>query len=208
MAYMFRKFLAPGWRRHWGKHRYETRNLQSVEGMYITTFNFLFKPFVDAFRAKRNLEAEESEILDLTWGERWAMLSDHQRANLMRTALEMVNIAIIMIMFRLLGGDDDDEITYSDEFIMYQLLRLKSEILFFLSPFEAMKILRSPAASMSVFENTFQLFKQAMNPLEVYERGPWEGQLKIYKRLVNMVPVYRQAYRLRDVGDQIPWFQR
>jgi hypothetical protein len=208
MAYMFRKFLAPGWRRHWGKHRYETRNLQSVEGMYVTTFNFLFKPFIDAFKAKRNLEAEESEILDLTWGERWAMLSDHQRANLMRTALEMVNIAIIMIMFRLLGGDDDDEITYSDEFIMYQLLRLKSEILFFLSPFEAMKILRSPAASMSVFENTFQLFKQAMNPLEVYERGPWEGQLKVYKRLVNMVPVYRQAYRLRDVGDQIPWFQR
>lgn len=208
MAYMFRKFLAPGWRRHWGKARYETRNLQSVEGMYVTTFNFVLKPFFDAFKAKRNIEAEQSELSELTWGERWAMLSDHQRANLMRTALEMTQVAIIMILLRLLMGGDDDELAYSDEFLMYQLLRLKSEILFFLSPFEAMKILRSPAASLSVFENVAQLFQQAMNPLEVYERGPWEGQLKIYKRLVNMVPVYRQAYRLRDVGDQIPWFQR
>lgn len=208
LAYMFRKFVAPGWRRHWGQTRYETRNLQSVEGMYITTYNFLLKPYIDAFKAKRNIEAEESEISDLTWGERWAMLSDHQRANLMRTALEMVNVAILMVLFRVLAGDDDDEVTYADEFIMYQLLRLKSEILFFLSPSEAMKIFRSPAASLSVFENLAQLFKQAMNPLEEYERGPWEGQLKIYKRLVNMVPVYRQAYRLRDVGDQIPWFQR
>ena len=208
MLYMFRRFIPPGFRRHWGKHRYETRNLQSVEGMYISTFNFLFKPFVDAFRAKRNLDAEINDIIPLTWGERWAMLSDHQRANIGRTALEIVDVAMIMLLYRLLAGDDDDELSYADEFLIYQLLRLKSEILFFISPGEAMKILRSPMASMSVFEDLAKFAQQAMNPFEVYESGPWDGQLKIYRRLVSMIPIYRQAYRLRDVGDQIPYFQR
>ena len=91
---------------------------------------------------------------------------------------------------------------------MYQLLRLKSELLFYVSAPNAMSILRSPAASMSVIDNITEVLTQAMNPLEVYERGPWKGQLKLYKDMVNMVPVLSQYYRLKHVDQQIPWFKR
>ena len=213
LAYMFRRFVAPGARRHWGKKRYEERAMQYEEGMYITTAKFLFEPLIGALKMKRNIEADLSEVEQYTWGERWAMLSDHERANIMRTCLEVTSMLIITILLKSLipaGGDDDKEVvsSYSDEFMIYQLLRLRSEIMFYVSPNQALKILRSPAASLSVVDNVSELTKQILHPLERYERGPWKGDLKIYKKFVNMVPVYRQMYRLRDVGEQIPWFKR
>jgi hypothetical protein len=215
MAYMFRRFMVPGIRRHWGKERYEERIQKSVEGMYVTTWKKIIKPafgdikdFVNVNLLRRDLESKLSEMKTMTWGERWVELSDFEKANCIRTLLELVNIALIITLTRLIEGDDDEELTYADNFLIYQLFRLKSELMFYISPKQASNILRSPMASMSMFENAMKFIMQAFNPLETYERGPWEGQLKLYKDLVNLTPVLRQGYRLKNIDTQIPIFAR
>ncbi len=108
--------------------------------------------------------------------------------------------------FRGDADDPDEERFWS--FLSYQAYRLQNELLFFTPKLDsAMSILRSPAASISVVENIIKLTGQVFHPLEVYETGTWKGRPKILKTLMNMTPVERQFYRLRDVSDQVTWVQ-
>ena len=96
-------------------------------------------------------------------------------------------------------GDEDEQ---WKAFMSYQLYRFIAELRFFSSPSEAMKILRSPAASMSTIEGLFEILVQMFNITEMYEKGPWQGKPKINRDVVNMVPVVRQYYRIRDLDEQ------
>ena len=207
MAYMFRKFMAPGIRRHWGKKRYEERTMEYQVGIYPTMYEHLIKPGFQLATWWKRTEEELALLRQYTVGQRWAMLSDQERANIIRGLLEIVVIASILLFVRLMD-DDEEELSFADNFLMYQLLRLKAELMFYVSIPDAMAILRSPAASLSVVENVGTLARQALNPMEVYESGPWKGQLKMYKHMVNMVPVLRQYYRVKNIDTQIPWFKR
>ena len=101
-------------------------------------------------------------------------------------------------------ADDDDENKMMWNFMAYQALRLRSELLFFISPTAAMQILRSPAAAVSVLENTIKLFTQVTGPgWEEYQQGPWKGHLKIEKTLIDMSIGVKQVYRLRNLAQQV-----
>ena len=43
---------------------------------------------------------------------------------------------------------------------------------------------------------------------EVYQQGTWKEHLKVEKTLTGMFPVYKQIYRVRDIGDQLSWFNK
>ena len=110
-------------------------------------------------------------------------------------------------MFR----DDEGELLADQpwlwDFMEYQSERLSTELGFFSKPSEALKILRSPAASMSTIENVVRFFDSAFNFNERFERGPWKGQRKIEKYTVNLIPIYKQYYRARDIKEQVPWLR-
>jgi len=144
--------------------------------------------------------------------ENWHKLSTMEKANIHRTALEVTALIAAYILtyaFTSLGDDADDpfeEWLYS--FISYQTLRLSTELLFFSPKLdEPMKILRSPTASMSFFENTIKLVSQMWTPFDEYERGPWKGKPKIHKTLMNMVPAAKQVYRIKYVEDMKGWLE-
>ena len=140
----------------------------------------------------------------------WATMSDHERANIWRTTNELIFLmaAIALSLVVMKDVDDDDDDDWLLGFIEYQALRLKTELLFFTPKLdEAFSILRSPAASVSVLENIIELSGQIFEPLERYERGPWKGRLKIEKDVMDMIPMYRQYYRLRDISEQSSWFR-
>lgn len=199
MAFMFRKFIVPGFKRRWGKRDYIERLGEVVEGNYRTTGRF-------AGQLARDLIELKFQI-----GTHWNEMSDHEKANIRRTitevaflvsAIVLANIAIVKIKEI---DDEGEERLWA--FMAYQALRLKSELLFFMNPADTFAILRSPMASMSVIENLGRLLSQMVTePTARYERGPWKGQLKINKTLVNTVPGYRQYYRVRDQRDQLAWF--
>lgn len=217
IVYQFRKFIIPGMRRRWGNKRYNQRLDQFIEGNYRTTLSFMHSLIKDINKFNTTLMAEK-----------WVELTPHEKANIRRTAGELAMIAALTILISALwGGDDDEDDGFDDTlgewgkeggfafidnewlngFLEYQAERLKTEMLFFSSPGEAMKILRSPAATMSVLENTGRFFNNLVNFNEYYERGPWKGQRKITKNIVNYTPVFRQYYRFRDVKEQIVWLR-
>jgi len=198
MAYMFRKFVVPGFKRRYGRRQYIQRLDQFTEGNYVTTVNFL-----------NNLR-KDMKILKLAMmSDEWAALSDHEKANIKRTLGEVTALLSMIIIgnfaFAKMGEDDDE---WYWGMLAYQALRLKTELLFFSPKIdEAMTILRSPMASMSVMENSIRLLDQMFSPLEMYERGPWKGQPKIKKTLINFVPMYKQYYKIRDVDELTVWFK-
>jgi hypothetical protein len=188
MAAAYRKFIEPGFQRRWGKADYVERLGDTVEGSYRTFFS---KFLVDLWNYKFNL--------DKTWND----LNDHQKANVKRTLTEAGFLLASMLLLsfavtKLKDVEDDDE-ERRWAFLAYQAARLKTELLFFISPPAAWDILRSPMASMSVIENFIKITEQLVtDPFERYERGPWKGKPKLAK--------YAKFYRLRDVRDQLAWF--
>jgi len=199
-AYMFRKFIIPGFKRRWGKKDYVERLGDFVEGNYITTGRFAGQLLRDITDFKFSIGAH--------WGE----LTDNEKANVRRTITELAFLlgAIIVSNFaiaKIKEIDDDEGEERMWSLLAYQALRLRAELLFFVNPGDTMAILRSPAASMSVLENMGRIITRvATDPFARYERGPWKGHLKLEKNLVNVTPGYRQFYRIRDQRDQLTWF--
>ena len=80
---------------------------------------------------------------------------------------------------------------------------------------ETFRILRSPAASMSVIENLIKLIELIVNPFDdeapwvKFERGPWKGKWKGSKYMINSIgtlaPI-KQTKRLLDMETQLSWF--
>ena len=101
--------------------------------------------------------------------------------------------------------DEDD---WMAAYWAYQAYRLQTELLFWTPKIdEAMTILRSPMASMSVIQNVITLMDQMWTPMDKYERGPWKGEYKIKKTMINFVPIYKQYYKMRDVEGTITFFK-
>ena len=224
MAYLFRHFVVPGFRRRWGKKAYIERLGQYVEGNYITSGKFIGALGGKIF-GKTEENSEEAFFARLIdnlqsfklsmFGEEWAMLSEHEKANVYRTLYEVGFLILAIILANVLAGikpDPDDEEEWKMRywaFAAYQAFRLQNELLFFSPKLDSsMSILRSPAASMSFVENLIKLSGQVFHPSEVYESGPWKGRPKIIRTLNEMAPITRQVYRLRDIDTQIPWMQK
>lgn len=208
MAYMFRKFVIPGFKRRWEGSLtegwdisdYSERLQDFQEGNYITMTRFLKNMFKDMNFLKLSM-----------WSENWNEMDDHQRANVVRTLGELVFLisAILLanMFLRLEGEADDDNEELLLAFWAYQFWRFKAELLFFVNPKDAFAILRSPMASMSVIENFGELFAQMFHPFEKYEKGPWKDKLKLWKEFNDMIPVRRQLLRLNTLGNTINWFR-
>lgn len=215
LAYMFRKFMVQGWKR-----RMETSKRLNEDGTKAFKYNELGEFFTEgAYRTtgkfminfardwnKFSLEVARQNSRGLTTME---------RANIRRTVTEMIAWGLISwgstVLLTMKGETDDDDAKLALSHAAYQLLRLKSELAFFVNPMEAAKILRSPAASMSVIENVGKMIS-LFNPFapklgERFERGGWEGHYKWEKYLTNAFPVIRQVPKITDIENQLNWFK-
>ena len=144
----------------------------------------------------------------------WNNLTVNEKANIRKFITEasflLTAILVVKLFEAMKEGSDEDEWLLS--FLGYQAWRYRAELLFFASIGDAQKILRSPAASISMIENIVKLAGQMVDPvfsfeIDRYERGPWKGHPKITKTIVNLSPGVKQYYRLRDVKDQINWIR-
>jgi hypothetical protein len=193
MGIMFRKFMVPGIEKRYKKNTYSERMQDYTEGYYRTTGKFV-----------TNLFKEFKTYQFAVMGEEWEKLSDMEKSNIVRTISELgfvlVSVALAGLM---MNGSDDDKDKWVYDFATYQLLRLKTELLFYTNPAEAMQILRSPAATMSLFETTMKAFAQILKPTQEYKVGPWKGHLKFEKIMWDFIPVMRSLYQARDVKNQV-----
>ena len=202
MAYTFRKFIIPGFKRRFETYGYSERLGQFTEGAYVSTWNFF-----------SNL-AKDGKIMQLTlWGENWNDLTDMERANIVRTGMEfaflMLSIMLIVVLTKM-EGDDDDELEKLRYFMLYQMYRYANELTFYVWPPSLINIMRSPMASLSVFENGSEFMAELLRGIDgfdVYEKGPNKGHYKVVKEFKDMVPGIRQFYRVKTLSNTVNWFK-
>jgi hypothetical protein len=204
MGILFRKFLVPGFNRRWQKRQYNNLSESYVEGSYITFGKFFTRFMKDLYSLKFEMLSSNSTLTPM------------EQANIKRTLgeISMFLACIVLGNFAMKYKDDDPENERFWSFLAYQAYRLRAEASFYILPSSAMQILRSPMASMSFLQSTMKLAGQLVDPLvsgtfafDVYDRGPWKGDPKIYKTMTDMVPVFKQYYRVRDIENQLGWFQ-
>lgn len=202
MGYMFRKFVVPGYKRRWGKYYVNNLSYEVSEGNYRITARFFKQLILDVGKYKFSVMSVD-----------WANLKGRERAAIVKTMSELGFLIGVSILIGAMEHSDSDDDWWRN-FLSYQFYRFRAELTFFSNPSSTMQILRSPAACMSIVENTFRMIGELIKGtypdqlgLDVYERGNWKGRKKITKRLINFVPGWRQIYRLMFVDDQISWLK-
>ena len=201
---MFRKFIVPGVKRRYGRKQVNNLMRETVEGNYLTTLNFF-----------KNLYTEGNLFKFGLYSTDWNNLLDKEKANIRKTIAELafMTSAIILswALLHVRGEEDDPNENWLLSFLSYQALRFKAEMWFFSNPLQTMKLLRSPAASISMLENSLKLFGQVMPPdfagFDKYERGPMKGHYKIFKTIDDLTPVSKQFYRLMYPDELVNWLK-
>jgi polyhydroxyalkanoate synthesis regulator phasin len=219
---MLRKWIVPGFNKRWRGavyfatpqdelqdqvENFYSEDLQGFqEGYYTTALRFINNIRKDLLQLK--FEAVINE---------WNNLSDMELANMRRTATEasiiLLSLAASSILYGLAQGIDDDDNTRAALFhATYYTRRMYSEMMFFLNPLEAYKIMRTPAASLSYIEKLGRFATQLANDsynvtfgegLEEYETGKRKGEYKLWKRTGDVVPMVNQWNR--DIEESTGW---
>jgi len=194
----FRGWAYEGFQRRW-KSKRDNHLLESeTEGFYRSGGRVIGGLMKDL--SKLNLQLAK---------ENWSELTPNEKANVRRLVTESAMIAATLSAAVILGnagkmveeeyGSDSWEdrlVLGSFEMMTYQTNRLYTEIFAFINPLEAVRLIRSPAASMSIVENTIKVLQQLTNPFEEYEAGWRKGEYKMLARMEKLVPGYKQLQTL------------
>jgi hypothetical protein len=200
LAIMFRKFMPPGIKKRWGHKQYSIIMETMTEGQYITTLGLLKKIGKDLSSAKAI----------------WNQLEPWERANVIRTITEaMYAVGAFVLMYALssLSGDEDDD--WALNMMAYQVTRLNSELQFYANPIEALKILKSPSASITQIERMFKFvssFADLMTlpfggELDVIDRGSWKGTTNLERDFLNLVPLQKSLHDLLVPHEKLAYFR-
>jgi hypothetical protein len=228
LAFMLRKWLEPGIRRRYRgigtampginmipkehlteEDIYYNREIQDLdEGTYTTVLRFLGGLKQDTRKFSMELTTE-----------RWHDLSLREQANIKEMVTEFTALILSSMGAALLYGAAQDEPDEKQKWALYMgafyTRRLYSELFFYTNPREALRILKSPAASLSLIQNGMEIFDQFTTDawsvatggqMERYQSGKRKGELKFKKEINDIIPI---SYQLkRDVEDTIGWLYK
>lgn len=210
-AFMLRKWMVVGTQRRW-------RGLKNVglqnRGEDDVAFNSILEKEMEGYYTTtlRFVNEIKSELLRLQFGiisGEWNNLTDDERANIRKTIWDLSTMASSLIAALVLAGlgedadDDDKELYYT---AAYLFRRHYSELSFYTNPMEGQRILRTPAASLSMIDRTYRLIAQLFDPLEEYQAGPRKGSLKIKRYAGQVFPVFGQLDR--NLQDSYEWLAK
>lgn len=133
-------------------------------------------------------------------------LGDMNQANLKRNAVELVVLLGIMSTLMMLGGDDDDEEdSMLRNLLVNQLMRVQTDITFYVDPagFEALTKQSVPA--MGLVTDVYQTIEAAwkfLNGEDEIKSGVFAGDSRITREVMQLFPGTSQAYRIYSSGSQ------
>ena len=213
MIFMLRKWLIVGTQRRWrGIGRLFTRKEdiieadkfysefleQEVEGYYSTAAIFIKEIRKELLQLKFSLIAEN-----------WNNLSDYERSNIKKTIMEVSFMVLTILAANILAGlakdaDDEDKATYYSAAYLFR--RLYGESRFYSSPGESLKILQTPAASISMIDRLGEVISQGYKaPTERYKTGKRKGDLKLVRKVKRVLPIASQTDK--KIQDIYEWLE-
>jgi len=227
LGMQFRKWIPNAWNRRFGskfgKSYWNERREEYNEGMYVTSFKYIAKPFTKTFKEYREqqngvaMAAFKTVFVgfkDLITNAKinWHLLNPMEKANIKRTAAEMtLLISAVLIGSLLKAGDDDDEKkNFLTVWGLYQCDRLYGE----LTTFTPMGVLRegnrlfdNPVASFRTFDSVSKLlWSSVMYPLRdeeenTFKSGIYHGREKVSVYFLNTIPIVNQIQKLSYLSE-------
>lgn len=202
LVLMFRKWIWTTGKRRWAKEYYDEYGQTFSKGYYrdggayyYNKIRGFFERFIDEAKA-----LEYAEKAD------WDTMTEAEKANVKRFTTEICLFMALTVMGMLLNEykPDDDDSVMAQVFnnLDYQIFRLSTDMTFYISPASFMKIVQSPLPSSSVLKNVSNFIEALFTPTARFEKGDWKGELKIKKRAMDLIPLVRQIYRLRNIEDE------
>jgi len=201
LVMLFRKWLKPGWNRRFAKETFDSRDAfdqrlgDNIAGNYTTAFRFLKQMYQDNKGAAAFLAIINKDKSG------WNNLPEWKKSNIKRTFAETAFILGSLLLIAALGEPDDDD-DWTKNMAIYQAHRLYSELRFYSSPTEALKVLRSPSASLNTVEKFGKTIGYLTEPVfdmsfewERYQSGPHKGELKVGVHAWSLVPYGNQVSR-------------
>lgn len=202
LVLMFRKWIWTTGKRRWSKEYYDEYGQTFSKGYYRDGGTYYYnkvRGFFEKF-------VDEAKALDYVEKADWDTMTEAEKANVKRFTTELCTFLTLQAMSLLLNyyePDDKDSLSATViNNIDYQIFRLSTDITFYISPASFMKIIQSPLPSSSVIKSASNFMESLMTPTAKFERGDWKGELKIKKRAMDLLPVVRQIYRLRNIDDE------
>ena len=171
LALMYKKHLVPGYKRRFKKVSMDQELGSPTEGYYRTFASTMLR---DIKNMKFNVVKN------------WSTYSTFEKAQITRTLTELSIILTLaglaaILAYAFSGDDPDDEAirkSYAYNFIMYELVRMRSETASYINPGDAMRVIKSPSAVTGTLERIVRVIAQIMpwNITEEYKRdtGIWE----------------------------------
>lgn len=201
LALLFRKWIYSGWMRRWSGEYLDIEAGDVEQGYY----NYFMKQLWSELKQGK---------ADMLLGRN---LSDKQKALRMKAMGEIVSLMAIMGLYAALKGDDDDDEaknTWVENQILLQTRRLGGDLMFFIpviNTWEAIRIVTNPTVCVTFIEKGLKFGIQLLNPDERYQRNeyPYEkGDLKLEKRLTDIMPLYGQIVRATTPQNQLSEYNR
>lgn len=200
----FRKWIYPTFGRRFSKEYYDEYGQTFSKGFYRDGGQFYYNKVMSFFERMR----DEAKALEYAEKADWATMTEDEKANVKRFTTEIsvffASLAMQSLIAAALEGlDDKDSYWYiALSHLDYQIFRLSTDISFYFNPSSFFKIVQSPIPSSSVIKGWSNLLETLLNPTEKFEKGDWKGEYKVKKRVMDLLPIVRQIYRLRNIDDE------
>ena len=179
-AYLFRKWIWKSYTKRFSKLDFNYDTEEWEEGYYRSCCNFIVALCEDLKEFKFNI------------GVHWDSMSEEEKANCKKVLIEIstfVSVCMINLMADWDGGDDDDNFEdWAYNMLMYQSIRLQSE-LGALTPFsivgESVRLFKSPFPMVNTLTNLLDTWKALWIPnwFEEVKRGKMKGHSYGFKYL-------------------------
>lgn len=163
-----------------------------------------------AWNARLEELLKEKEQIEQAVEDMMFKLLEHRKKNIIKAAADLLYICILLGTFTLLKGiaddlpDDDPLMKKVTNWMMWEADRNQKEVSLFV-PFvnlvEAYQLIKSPIAALGAVRD----FGQVMNAMIQYpfqneterhlQRGPHEGEAKVWKETTDLMPIWRQYNR-------------
>jgi hypothetical protein len=150
LAVMYRKHLVPGYKRRFKELSMDQELGSWTEGYYITFWNTFIRDLRD---------------FKLNMIQNWSTYTPFQKAQIKRVIAEATIILTTTALIAILKGmidDDDDELknNYAYNFVLYELIRMRSETSAYISPKDAYRVVKSPSAMTGTLERAIKFSDQ------------------------------------------------
>jgi hypothetical protein len=181
---LYRKHLIPAYKKRWKKLSMDEELGSPTEGYYMTFWRLYFRDLLK---------------LKFSMMQKWSSLSPFEKAQMKRVIAEatiIISTTALVWILKSIVDDDDDELkdNYAYNFLLYELIRMRSETSSYIMPNDAYRTVKSPSALTTHLERIIKFVDQfflTWDPEKLtYQRktGVWnEGDNKSWAYFLKLM---------------------